>query len=205
MTKTSIHWVIKFGGSLSQSASLEAWLDALAETPCVIVPGGGPFADVVRATQIQHALSDPLAHDLAIRAMGLYGRMLAGMETRLKLVTRVKDLPEKRDAGSPLIWIPDPEEDCLSGLKASWDVTSDSIAAQLALKLRVPQLLLVKALEPISGQQSLQNAQCEGLIDPALSGIVRGCPLTLWVTGPDPEKLAKGLKDPVSCFTQLTS
>jgi aspartokinase-like uncharacterized kinase len=206
VSKTSIPWVIKFGGSLSRSASLGAWLHALSETPCVIVPGGGPFADAVRETQKQQGFNDTLAHALAIRAMGLYGQMLGGMQPRLMLIKRVNDLAEKRDDAAPLLWLPDPEETCLRDLKASWEITSDSIAALLALELGVPQLLLVKSKESKPGEERLTSAIRKGLVDPCLRGIVAGHPLKLWFTGPsNPEGLAKGLQDPVSCFTQLTA
>jgi aspartokinase-like uncharacterized kinase len=61
VSKASIRWVIKFGGSLSQSACLADWLDALARLPCIIVPGGGLFANAVREAQNRHAFDDRLA------------------------------------------------------------------------------------------------------------------------------------------------
>ena len=203
MKKTSIRWVIKFGGSLSHSASLGPWLDVLAQSPCIIVPGGGPFADAVRQTQLRHHFPDSVAHDLAIRAMGLYGRMLLGIEPRLTRIESVKDLAERVDLGISNLWLPDPGEPCLQPLKASWEVTSDSIAAQLALALEIPELLLVKSIEPHQGQERLSNAIKEGIVDPALERVVQGRNLKLWLKGPDPQGLAKGLEDPVSSFTRL--
>lgn len=203
MKKTSIRWVIKFGGSLSRSPSLLAWLDALAKYPCIIVPGGGPFADAVRETQRELRYPDHVAHDLAIRAMGLYGQMLLGIEPRLLKVETVKDLAKTPQTRAACLWLPDPEEPCLQGLRASWDVTSDSIAARLALELEIPELLLVKSFEPARGQESLSNAIDQGKVDPALNEVVRGSTLKLWLGGPNPGGLAKGLEDPVSSFRQL--
>ena len=203
MKKTSIRWVIKFGGSLSHSASLRPWLDALAMCPCIIVPGGGAFADAVRETQRRHHFTDRVAHDLAIRAMGLYGRMLLGIEPRITRVETVRDLAEGGHVLTPRLWLPDPEEPCLESLKASWDVSSDSIAARLALELEIPEILFVKSIEPAQGQESLSNAIHQGWVDPALEGVVRGGALKLWLKGPDPQGLAKGLEDPLSSFTRL--
>ena len=36
----SIPWVVKLGGSVALSADLPLWLEALAESPVVVVPGG---------------------------------------------------------------------------------------------------------------------------------------------------------------------
>jgi aspartokinase-like uncharacterized kinase len=50
--------VVKLGGSLHDAAELGGWLAALAEAPGparVVVPGGGPFADAVRAAQERSA------------------------------------------------------------------------------------------------------------------------------------------------------
>lgn len=203
MSKASIRWVIKFGGSLSQSACLADWLDALARRPCIIVPGGGLFADAVREAQNRHAFDDRVAHDLAIRAMGLYGRMLLGMAPKISRAESIAALTQRRDPESACLWLPDPEETCLQQLKASWDVTSDTIAATLALELEIPELVLVKSLTLAQEPLSLQSATDQGLVDPALRGMVQGRNLRLWLKGPDPEGLAKALEDPVSSLTQL--
>lgn len=204
MSKTSIRWVIKFGGSLSQSASLATWLKTLAELPSVIVvPGGGLFADAVRMAQNSHGFDDLLAHDLAIRAMALYGRMLIGMEPRLNPALTLTELIPRKQANSPCLWLPDPKDPCLQNLKATWDVTSDTIAAQLALELEIPALLMVKSVDPGREDLSLKVAIDQGLVDPALEGIVRKRDLTLWIKGPNPEGLAKALEDPVSSLTRL--
>jgi len=201
--KTSIRWVIKLGGSLSHTASLGPWLAAIAMHPCIIVPGGGPFADAVRDTQRRHQFSDRVAHDLAIHAMGLYGRMLMGIEPRLTRVQTLRDLAERSPITTACVWLPNPEEPCLQSLKASWDVTSDSIAARLALELEIPDLLLVKSIEPAQGQKSLATAIQEGMVDSALPDVVRGQALKLWLKGPDPQGLVKGLENPLLSFSQL--
>ena len=45
--------IVKLGGSHAFAAHLKDWLGAIAEGAgrVVIVPGGGPFADAVRAAQ----------------------------------------------------------------------------------------------------------------------------------------------------------
>ena len=66
--------VVKVGGGLlGHDGSLDAVLSALTEMArderLVIVPGGGPFADAVRAQDAVSTLSDDAAHWMAILAM----------------------------------------------------------------------------------------------------------------------------------------
>ena len=78
--------VVKLGGSLAQHESLRHWLRALAaieSVACVIVPGGGPFADAVRAAQRRWVLSEGLAHSMALTAMEQFGHMLCGLQPGL--------------------------------------------------------------------------------------------------------------------------
>ena len=61
--------IVKIGGSLARDeARLRALLAGIAdgrEGPCVVVPGGGPFADAVRDVQLRLRFPDALAHRLA--------------------------------------------------------------------------------------------------------------------------------------------
>lgn len=204
MSKASIPWVIKFGGSLAGSEALGKGIRALAPLRVIIVPGGGPFADAIRACQMQLGFGDTLAHQLAIQAMGLYGQMLHGIEPRLKRATTIAHLRDQCERDQALLWLPDPDESCLSSLEASWHVTSDTLAVHLALTLGVPQVLLMKSLDSDPGDESLQDASDQGIVDRALPEKVRGSGIKLWRTGPQGfEGLAKGLENPVSWFTRM--
>lgn len=78
--------VLKLGGSLASSGGLAACLGALAALrgEIVVVPGGGVFADAVRAAQPRFGFSDRAAHHMAILAMEQYALMLADRLPRLK-------------------------------------------------------------------------------------------------------------------------
>src|SRR6185312_4510668 len=71
--------VVKVGGSLYDhprlGPGLRAILQALPEY-ALIVPGGGPFANVVRKIDCVHGLSASASHELALQAMNLAGRFL---------------------------------------------------------------------------------------------------------------------------------
>lgn len=204
MSKASIPWVIKFGGSLAGSKALGQGIAALVPLRAIIVPGGGPFADAIRVCQMQLGFDDRVAHPLAIQAMGLYGQMLHGIEPRLGRATAIAHLRDQGERDQAIVWLPDPDEPCLSSLEASWNVTSDTLAVHLALALGVPQVLLMKSLDSQPGDESLQDASDQGIIDQALPERVKGSTLKLWRIGPQGfEGLAKGLENPVSWFTRM--
>src|SRR5262244_1403981 len=80
--------VVKIGGSCAASLDLRRWSAAVAGCAgqVAIVPGGGPFADAVRAAQPAIGFDDAAAHHMAMLAMEQYGRALAGFDARLRLV-----------------------------------------------------------------------------------------------------------------------
>jgi 5-(aminomethyl)-3-furanmethanol phosphate kinase len=205
VSKTSAPWVIKLGGSLSSSGDLIPWLSALAETRAIIVPGGGPFADAVRASQNTLGFDDGLAHTLAIRAMGVYGQLLIGLEPRLSGVSSIDALRSIDAPPTAKVWLPDPEEAALSGLKPTWDLTSDSMAAHLAITLGLPRLLLIKSIDHDGPSTSaLLDAVTRGIVDPEMPHCVKGKSLEIWQAGPSSRKgLGEALANPVSCFRRL--
>src|ERR1700681_3045121 len=79
--------VVKLGGSHAFSPHLKDWLDAGARCAgrVVLVPGGGPFSDAVRAAQPRMGFDDRAAHHMALLAMEQYGCALASLDTRLTL------------------------------------------------------------------------------------------------------------------------
>ena len=142
-------WVVKIGGSLATSPALTGWLQYLAtdtQRRWLIVPGGGPYADAVRAADAHWQLAPRDAHRLAVHAMGLYGRQLQALEPRLPLLTTRIGV---ESAPGSAIWLPHP--DLMPGLPESWDVTADSIALWLAQRWEAEGLLLLKAVSPPEG------------------------------------------------------
>jgi 5-(aminomethyl)-3-furanmethanol phosphate kinase len=162
-------WVVKLGGSLWDKAELHQWLRALARAAPVarvVVPGGGPFADTVRRAQPVMGLSDRAAHQMAILAMEQYGRALldvASLARGVETLGAAHDLARERALG---VWLParmalhEPE------LKASWDVSSDSIALWLAARLEASELILVKSCSMPKGKLYLSELADQGLVDP---------------------------------------
>src|SRR6202047_4104277 len=82
--KSSRVTIVKLGGSLAHTPQFAAWLEALAAWggPLILVPGGGVFADCVRAAQGAMGFKDTAGAqcDGAIRhrACGVFGYVYFG-------------------------------------------------------------------------------------------------------------------------------
>jgi aspartokinase-like uncharacterized kinase len=128
--------IIKLGGSLlSKGRELVQLLREYAERTArqlVIVPGGGPFADAIRTIANQEGVSDDAAHWMAVLAMHQYGFFLADDDP---VVPTIENLEEVPAAGPLCILLPFKILKADDTLPHSWDVTSDTIAAFIALKL----------------------------------------------------------------------
>ena len=86
--------VVKIGGGLLRAEGLDGLRRACADAtqlaanrPVLVVPGGGPFADAVRAVDAQVGLADEVAHALALRAMDQLGVLLASLLPDAELLT----------------------------------------------------------------------------------------------------------------------
>ncbi len=150
MSPMNIDVVLKVGGGLlKQRGDLDRVLAVISDRArlqrVLIVPGGGPFADAVRAVDERVGLSDDAAHWMAIRAMDQYAHVIAD---RMPGCALVSDLPEIAAALAanrvpvltPYRWLRD-----VDPLPHSWDVTSDSISAWVAGAVGARRLVLVKA------------------------------------------------------------
>jgi aspartokinase-like uncharacterized kinase len=167
-------WVVKIGGSLAADESLHEWLALIAERGggrVVLVPGGGDFADLVRDAQDAFAFSDAVAHRMAILAMEQFGLMLAGIQPELMPVESLDALHAVVRHGRVPVWLPATLTKGALDLPASWDVTSDSLAAWLAATLNAERLLLVKACAVPTGLDA-ERAHEHGIVDAAFAEFV---------------------------------
>jgi (4-(4-[2-(gamma-L-glutamylamino)ethyl]phenoxymethyl)furan-2-yl)methanamine synthase len=141
--------VVKIGGGLlAQGGSLDRVLSivssAARDRRLLVVPGGGPFADAVRAIDARVHLSDATAHWMALLAMDQYAHLIAERLPCSTLVTNVRDAERALNGGhvpvlAPSQWLREADP-----LPLSWDVTSDSIAAWIAGRVRARRVVLVK-------------------------------------------------------------
>jgi aspartokinase-like uncharacterized kinase len=193
--------VVKVGGGLGDDA-LPALCRTLGEIGrrhrLLVVPGGARFADAVRDADRRFGLSAETAHRMAILGMEQFGWLLS----ELIPATRVL-LP----AGLPL-----------DGLPASWQVTSDSIAAWVAERVGAGRLVLVKAVdglyadwpprrEPIA---HLSVAELAALrpkgVDEYLPTILARARFETWVIGGrDPARIAELLDRGTTAGTRIAA
>ncbi len=181
-------WVVKLGGSLQNNKVLTQWLDALAEYGLgrvVIVPGGGKFADEVRLAQEHWNFDDEIAHQMAVLAMQQFGLMLSGLDSRLTTVSALDRVRSLIKTSQIPVWLPDSAILDQNGIPASWDITSDSIAAWLAKRLKAEQLILVKSGEIGSGKVLVEDLVGQGIVDKAFGRVIRDVGFTIRLFGAD--------------------
>ncbi len=157
--------VLKLGGSLLSQPLLFNWLQWANEHPqqVVIVAGGGVFADQVRLMQKQWHYNDRIAHEMAILAMQQTALLFHGIYPDLKILDSIDAISQQPQT---VIWSPLIAELDQDNVPASWDVTSDSLAAWLAGKLNADKLILVKSAE-ISPHWDIETLIAKGIIDKA--------------------------------------
>jgi aspartokinase-like uncharacterized kinase len=145
--------VIKIGGSLARTRTLRVLLDSiagcLARARIVVVPGGGPFADLVRAEHHRLEFSEGTAHRMAILAMDQYGLLLADLAPRALPVSRLGAIGTALSSGRLPIFLPSRSLLRRDPFDPSWDVTSDSIAAYIATLVKAKALLLLKDVDGV--------------------------------------------------------
>ena len=187
--------IVKLGGSHALGPHLRGWLDAMATRAgaLVIVPGGGPFADAVRAAQGPMGFDDSAAHHMALMAMAQFGRaleslhpLLTGAATRAAIA---RLLARKRVP----VWAPEPMA-LAARLPASWALTSDSLAAWLAGELGASQLVLVKHGE-FKQREDAGDLARRAIVDPLFPDFLARSGARAWLAGPhDHGALAGGLQ-----------
>lgn len=178
--------VVKLGGSHAFAPHLTAWVEALAGCGgrIVIVPGGGPFADGVRAAQPRMGFDDRAAHHMALLAMEQYGLALASLDPRLVPAASVSAISAALEGGRVPVWLPARMAMAAEDIPASWDVTSDSLAAWLAGRLCAPQLILVKQVVLGADVMSARELAAKGIVDDAFAGFLRESGAAAVIAGP---------------------
>ena len=178
--------IVKVGGSLyNQIPDLMPVIKA-SKRPLLLIPGGGPFADLVRRVEVDN----DTAHWMAISAMEQFGLFIAsfGISTTDIIITPLTTavfLPYR------FLRLTDP-------LPHTWDVTSDTIAAWVAHVLHL-DLLLLKSVDGIfiNGifqEQVTRRVETE-VIDPFfIPFVIQNSVRATIINGTQPERLEKYLK-----------
>lgn len=183
--------VVKVGGSLvSDPARLRSVLaDCVEQGPVVVVPGGGAFAEAVRAMQAALGFDDALAHRLALDAMGRMAEVFSALEPRLPVAASPEAVRDALDRGGSVIWDPVALRAGHPDIPECWDVTSDSLALWLATRLGAGRCVFVKSANdlPVADPAGLAGA---GLVDRAFPLFAAAYAGTILVRGASSERQA---------------
>jgi aspartokinase-like uncharacterized kinase len=164
--------LVKVGGSLldwpALGSALDRWLPRLETPKVLLLAGGGAAADVIRDLDRIHDLGAEAAHWLAIRAMALNSFMLEKLLPRGVVVASRTEAAQAWEQERVPILVPLPclqaDEGAPGALPHSWAVTSDSIAARLALILEMDELILLKSCPVPPGLDGEELARL-GVVD----------------------------------------
>jgi aspartokinase-like uncharacterized kinase len=166
--------VVKVGGSLFDlpdlGPRLKRWLDMLPPAPVLLVPGGGPTTDVVRALDQQHGLGEEKSHWLALQALGLNAHFLALL---LGACPVIPDVDRQLAGLQVLDALPfaRADERRPGHLPHDWTVTSDSVAARAAVVAGARRLVLLKSIS-IPQEIGWAEAERRGWVDPFFTRVV---------------------------------
>ena len=199
--------VVKVGGGLGRGAGDDA-LRALCATlgelgrrhPLLVVPGGAWFADAVREADRRFALPATTSHHMAVLGMEQFGWLLSEL-----IPGGERSTHPRVGAGRTTVLLPGAL--ALDRLPASWQVTSDSIAAWVAGEAGAGRLVLVKEVDglfaqwPAQGEPIARMTAAElGALRPAgvdehLPALLQGATFETWViSGRDPRRLTELLE-----------
>jgi aspartokinase-like uncharacterized kinase len=187
--------IVKIGGSLyNRIPDLVPILNA-SKRPLLIIPGGGPFADLVRRVQV----NNDAAHWMAIAAMEQYGWFISSFGI---LTTDRIAVPQ-----TTTVFLPYRCLRLTDVLPHSWDVTSDTIAAWVAGTAHL-DLLLLKSIDGIFINGVLQE-QVTGpvesdIVDPFfIPFVIKNTVKTTIINGSQPDRVEKFLKGDLVPRTEI--
>jgi aspartokinase-like uncharacterized kinase len=214
--------VVKVGGGLGRGTgddALRALCQALGELgerhALVVVPGGAGFADAVREADRRFGLRATTAHHMAILGMEQFGWLLSDLIPR---AARCADLERACElaAGQAAVLLPAGLP--LDALPASWEVTSDSIAAWVAGQVGAGRLVLLKEVDGLFAEwpsaptrppllrlsvAELAALRAEG-VDEYLPAVLRTAPFETWVIGGrDPQRVVELLERGTTVGTRI--
>jgi aspartokinase-like uncharacterized kinase len=174
---------------------LEAVISGLRPSPVLIVPGGGAPADVIRDLDRKLLLSPGKAHRDAIAAMSHNAALLCRLNKSLRLVRNHDEAKRVWSEGHAAVldassFLFDQPGNTGDSLPASWDITSDSIAAWTARQWQADRLILAKSCD--APDTNLSTLCQLGMVDRAFEKTV-GNVRTEWLN----------LRSPSVCFVSI--
>ena len=188
--------IIKLSGSLLDLPDIADRLLTLIDEQKLsnvsVLVGGGEAAELVRTWDQRFGLPAEAAHRLAIDAMSLNAAMLVSLAERFVLVESLSEWQNWKAEPRNTLAVFHPTKILQelelqhAALPASWNVTSDSIAAWIADCCRIPSLLLLKSADVEAGVNGLDRPEIlsrlaeSGLVDPHFPTAAIDLPQISW-------------------------
>ncbi|MBM3969687.1 MAG: hypothetical protein FJ302_07475 [Planctomycetes bacterium] len=185
--------VLKLGGSLLDLSDLPDRLRAviarLENDRPLLICGGGKVVDVVRRWHETHALDDEQSHWLAMDSIRLNQRLLLTLMPELELASNRAAAESAWLRGRvPLLdlmaFVSIEESYCeqVAALPHTWNVTSDSLAAWVAIRWPASRFVLLKSVELPNkdARWTLQTAADAGFVDRYFPKLTPSLPPTFW-------------------------
>ncbi|MBL9163763.1 MAG: hypothetical protein JNL18_13615 [Planctomycetaceae bacterium] len=181
--------VVKVGGSLFDlpdlGARLRRWLELQRPAHNVLLAGGGPLVEQIRAWHADEPIEDAAAHWMCVDLLTVTAHMLHAWMPEIPLVEDDCLLCQRVGEPGATIFGPAPwmrhSEPGLPGtwLPTNWETTSDSIAGRLAAALVADEFVLMKsALPRRRTSRELSALAAAGYVDPVLAQIAPELPAT---------------------------
>lgn len=181
--------VVKVGGSLFDlpdlGERLREWLATQRPAHNVLIAGGGPLVEQVRAWHAAEPIEDAAAHWMCVDLLTVTAHMLHAWMPEIPLVEDDCLLCQRVGEPGATIFGPAPwmrhSEPGLPGtwLPSNWETTSDSIAGRLAAALLADEFVLMKsALPRRKTSRELSALAAVGYIDSVLAQMAPELPST---------------------------
>jgi aspartokinase-like uncharacterized kinase len=128
------------------------------------------MVDVIRDLDARHGLGEEHAHWLALRALAIQAHFLAALIPGSKVTDR-----PGFECGAVVLDVHAfavADEKRTGCLQHCWKVTSDTIAARVALAAEADELVLLKSRD-LPGSWTWEDAAVHGFVDPAFPAAIR--------------------------------
>lgn len=160
----------------------------------IVVPGGGPFADQVRAAQVAMGFDDRAAHHMALLAMEQFGVALCNLEPRLVPAASLPRLRQALREGKTPVWMATKMAlGAADQIAPSWRVTSDSLAAWLAGRIGAKRVMLVKHGAPFGARPDISELAARQVVDPEFADYLSAAGAQAVFVGPQEHERAATL------------
>lgn len=184
--------IFKVGGSLFDLGDLAIRLEQARSlrpnATCLIFPGGGSVVECVREWDNLHTLGEEVSHQLAMRALDTTTDLLGQLLPNSIICDTPESIASAANSNGFCIMRPRSvlaEEESRSSdpLPHSWDVTSDAIAAWMAIRWNADELVLLKSAPMPSSSGTTSTARQgakAGLVDPYFPELSHRLPSVSW-------------------------